>query len=331
MTIETSRDARRSVSIVIPVYNAEATIRKLCLRLMELYSAGFALEIVLVNDCSRDRTDAICKALHEEFPESIHYLRLAKNFGEHNAVMAGLGRARGEWCVIMDDDFQNPPEEVAVLLQKMGEGHDVVYAAYSQKNDPWFRNIGSWINNWMATKALKKPRDLYLCSFKAMNRFVVSEITKFTGPDPYIDALIVRTTNDLATAEVRHDPRRQSQSGYTFRKLFGLWSSMMIVFSIYPIRFIGAIGVVILGIGTYMMIEDSYRSFTLNEHDDPSEVESLRALLVFLRGITLFLMSIMAEYIGRIAAKFSSNPQFVVREDLPAQNGSRGNTTAGLP
>lgn len=307
----------KSLSIVIPVYNAEATIRSLCLRLIELYAVKYNLEIVLVNDASTDRTDSICRGLHTELAGRIRYIRLAKNFGEHCAVMAGLNRATGDWIVIMDDDFQNPPEEVEVLLREMEKGHDVVYAEYARKNDSLFRNLGSWFNNWMATKALRKPRDLYLSSFKAMNRFLVSEITQFKGPDPYIDALILRTTNALGKAPVRHAPRTQSHSGYTFRKLFGLWSNMMIVFSIYPIRLIGAVGLIILSVGTYMMVVDTYHSIVTPETDQPSEVESLRALLVFLRGITLFLMSIMAEYIGRIAAKFSSNPQFVVREDLP--------------
>lgn len=310
----------RSLSVVIPVYNAEATIQRLCLRLLELYGTSYDVEIVLVNDCSKDNSDSICKDLHARFPGQIHYLRLSRNFGEHSAVMAGLNRARGDWCVIMDDDFQNPPEEVALLLAEMDKGNDVVYAAYAIKNDPLLRNLASRISNWMATKALGKPHDLYLCSFKALNRFVVSEIVKFTGPDPYLDALIIRTTSAIGTAQVRHEPRRQSRSGYTFRKLFGLWTSMMIVFSIYPIRIIGLIGLLILVCGTYMMLSDLYRAYFLPQHMEPSEVESLRALLVFLRGVTLFAMCIMAEYIGRIAAKFSSNPQFVIREEFQTRN-----------
>src|SRR5512138_1380337 len=104
------------LSIVIPVYNAEHTIEPLCKTLVDLYAEQYCLELVLVNDNSRDRTDLICKKLHENFPETITYIRLARNFTEHNAVMAGLNNATGSMCVIMDDDFQNPPEEVRLLL-----------------------------------------------------------------------------------------------------------------------------------------------------------------------------------------------------------------------
>lgn len=309
--------ARRSVSIVIPCYNAESTIERLSERLIELYAGPYDLEIVLVNDCSADGTDAACRRLHAKHRQTVRYALLSKNFGEHNAVMAGLTLTRGDWCVIMDDDFQNPPEEVQALLTAMTGGHDVVYAQYSERKDPWYRNAGSWINDWMATKALGKPRDLYLSSFKALNRFLVNEVTKFKGPDPYIDALILRTTNRIGRAQIRHQARHNSHSGYTFKKLFGLWSNMLIVFSLYPIRIIGLVGVIVLIYGTYLLAVDTWQNvFTHPLRQEPTEVESLKALLVFLRGINMFATGIIGEYIGRMLTKFGSNPQYVVREIL---------------
>jgi len=309
----------RSISIVIPVYDAEATIGDLCRRLITLYAPGRDLQIVLVNDCSKDKSDEICRALHAEFPDSVCYLRLAKNFGEHNAVMAGLRRARGEWCVIMDDDFQNPPEEVAALLERMDDGHDVIYAAYDVKKDPWYRRAASRLNDWVAIRALGKPKGLYVSSFKAVNRFLVSEITRYQGPEPYIDALILRSTNAIGTAAVRHDPRVHGRSGYTLGKLVGLWSNMLIAFSVYPIRIIGAIGLIVLVAGLVMLVRTAWSSMTVAYMDDPTEVESLRALTVFLRGLTLTAVGIIGEYVGRLNARLGHNPQFIVREELPAR------------
>ena len=313
----------RSVSIVIPCYNAEASIERLSARLIELYGSVFQLEIVLVNDFSRDGTDAACRRLHAAHPDIVRYALLSKNFGEHNAVLAGLTIATGDWCVIMDDDFQNPPEEVANLLAETGSGFDVIYAAYDRREDPYLRTLGGRFNNWMANKALQKPKDLYLSSFKAMNRFLVDEVKKFTGPDPYIDALILRTTSAIGTARIRHAPRAHSRSGYTFKKLFSLWSNMLIVFSLYPIRIIGIIGIVVLIYGTYLLAEDSFLTFLRNEDDGPSEVESLKALLIFLRGINMFATGVIGEYIGRMLTKFGSNPQYVVREVLGGPGGAR--------
>ncbi len=161
------------VSIVIPVYNGARTIGPLVRHLLDVLHQ-YTLQIVLVNDDSPDNSDAVCRALYEEHPESVTYLKLAKNFGEHNAVMAGLRHTRGDYVVIMDDDFQNPPDEVARLIDCAAHGdHDVVYTWYRRKHHHWFRNLGSRLNNFVASWMLDKPRDLYLSSFKCLSRFAV--------------------------------------------------------------------------------------------------------------------------------------------------------------
>ncbi|HEY6009577.1 MAG TPA: glycosyltransferase family 2 protein, partial [Geobacteraceae bacterium] len=232
------------LSIVIPVYNAEKTIESLCKTLIDLYGHDFRLEIVLVNDNSSDSSHVICRRLHEECRETITYLRLARNFGEHCAVMAGLNQVTGDLCVTMDDDFQNPPEEIARLVAEMEHGFDVVYTRYPVKRDSVFRNLGSRFNDTMAQVILHKPADLYLSSFKIMNRFLVEEIVKYTGPDPYIDAIILRTTANIGKVEVRHDQRRHGRSGYTLGKLISLWGNMVVSFSLIPLRILGFIGLV---------------------------------------------------------------------------------------
>ena len=192
---------------------------------------------MLVNDGSKDNSHQVCEEIFHKYPNVVTYLRLARNFGEHNAVMAGLRHAVGDYAVIMDDDFQNPPEEVTRLVQEAERGDfDVVYSFYDEKKHNWFRNLGSTFNGWVAHFMLNKPKGLYLSSFKCLNRFLIREIVKYDAPFPYIDGLILSLTDNIGTVRVRHNERSQGRSGYTFRKLVRLWLSMFVNFSIMPLR-----------------------------------------------------------------------------------------------
>jgi len=308
------------LSIVIPVYNAEKTIESLCTTLIDLYGQQFSLEIVLANDNSQDSSHLICSRLHRTHPETITYLRLARNFGEHNAVMAGLNHATGDLCVIMDDDFQNPPEEVARLIEQIDKGYDVVYSQYPVKRDSLFRNLGSRINNKMATVLLHKPADLYLSSFKVINRFMLEEIIKYTGSDPYLDAIILRSTANIGTIEVRHDRRRHGHTGYSLGKLVSLWGNMVVSYSLVPLRFFGIVGSVMTIVGI-LVGGVTLWEYTMFPHDDkPTDIEKLTAATLFFRGFNLFAISVVGEYVGRIYLALVRDPQFVIRERLIARN-----------
>ncbi|MBT0665304.1 glycosyltransferase family 2 protein [Geobacter pelophilus] len=302
-----------TLSIVIPVYNAEKTIESLCNTLISLYLNKYDLEIVLVNDCSKDSTDLICRRIQLQHAETIQYLRLSRNFGEHNAVMAGLNYASGDYCVIMDDDFQNPPEEVGRLVEEILKGYDVVYSRYPTKNDHLFRNIGSKINDKMANVILSKPAGLYLSSFKAINRFLVNEIVKYTGPDPYIDAIILRSTRSIGSIEVRHDLRKQGRSGYTFMKLVSLWGNMVVSYSLIPLRILGLFGFIMTLIGIYFGA-NTLIDYIFPSIDDPTEFETLMSVTAFFRGFQLLAISVVGEYVGRVYLSLNSDPQFIVRE-----------------
>jgi len=308
-----------NLSIVIPVYNAEKTIESLCNTLIDLYAKQHELEIVLVNDNSSDSTDLICRRLHDSFNNTITYIRLARNFSEHNAVMAGLNSITGSLCVIMDDDFQNPPEEVGRLVAEIEKGYDVVYSQYSRKKDSLFRNIGSRFNDSMANVILKKPAGLYLSSFKIINRFLVNEVIKYTGPDPYLDAIILRSTASVGRVVVRHDKRSHGRSGYTLGKLVSLWGNMIVSYSLIPLRIIGIIGFIMTIYGVFM------GSDVLLDHltptvDDLTEYETLTAVIAFFRGFQLLAISVVGEYVGRIYLSLNADPQFVVREKFTARN-----------
>jgi undecaprenyl-phosphate 4-deoxy-4-formamido-L-arabinose transferase len=238
---------------------------------------------------------------------------LSKNFGEHNAVMAGLHLAEGDYCVIMDDDFQNPPVEVRKLAEEIQKGHDVVYVRYEAKRHSLFRNLGSRLHNWMATRALGKPADLYLSSFKILSQFVVREAVHYTGPDPYLDAIILRTTRKIGVVTARHEPRDYGESGYTFGKLTTLWGNMFVAFSLYPLRLLAAFGFImsLVGIvfGAYTLV-----AWATPWIKDPDTYQTMNAATWFWRGLTFLAIGILGEYVGRIYMHLARDPQFIIRD-----------------
>lgn len=304
-----------SVSIVIPVYNAEATIERLSNEIISHLGRLWKLQLVLVDDGSSDRSAAACQRLHEHHPDVVTCVFLSRNFGEHNAVMAGLHYARGDYCVVMDDDFQNPPSEVRRLIDEIRKGHDVVYVHYETKHHSVWRNLGSRLHNCMATFALGKPSDLYLSSFKAMTRFVVSEVIRYTGPDPYLDGIILRTTRKIGVVSTTHQPRHNGSSGYTLRKLFSLWGNMIVAFSIYPLRLACAYGFFMALVGAFHVVR-LILAGALEAIVDPDSLERLNATIWFFRGSTLMVLGIIGEYVGRIYQHLNLSPQFIIRDTL---------------
>ena len=301
------------VSLVIPVYNGARTVRPLVERLRKELAERHELEIVLVNDGSEDDSAGVCRELARGDPR-VRFVNLARNFGEHNAVMAGLRFASGDCAVILDDDFQNPPSEVTRLVEKLDEGFDVVFARYERKQHPWLRNLGSRFNNAVASVMLGKPRDLYLSSFKAVNRFVIDEITRYTAPYPYVDGLILRTTRNFATALVRHDPRAEGPSNYTLARLVRLWLNMFTNFSILPLRAASLAGLVFALLG--LALAAGFVVEKLRHPELPAGWASLAVIVLTISGVQLFALGMIGEYLGRLFLQDNGTPIFVVRETV---------------
>ena len=223
------------ISIVIPVYNSEKTLSKLADQLVEVLEQKYGFEIILVNDCSTDKSEDVCLYLYKKYRKMVRFFSLAENVGEHNAVMAGLNQARGDYAVIMDDDFQNPVSDTVRLIQTAVQNNfDVIYTFSEKSQRPLFRRLGSWFANKTADIVLKKPADLYLSSFKIINRFTIDKIKKYKLPFAYIDGLILKTTDNIGKIKVEQYKRREGQSGYSLRKLFTLWLNMVFSFSAPP-------------------------------------------------------------------------------------------------
>src|ERR1700733_9544484 len=208
-----------ALSVVIPVYNGALTIRAL-VGALEILQVPGGHEIVLVNDGSEDDSFEVCRTLLAASRVPMTLVNLGRNFGEHNAVMAGLRRAQGAHVITMDDDLQHPPSDVLRLLEHAQRtGRDVIYTYYATKEHSWWRNLGSRFANWSADRLLDKPRGLYLSSFRCMSSFVVEQLLQYTGPFPYVDGLILQCTRSIDRLPVQHLPRVHGRSNYTMKRL----------------------------------------------------------------------------------------------------------------
>lgn len=303
------------LSVCIPVYYGAATIAPLIEKVDEEL-ADFEHEIVLVNDGSKDDSDAVCTRLAEA-RNNITYVCLRRNFGEHNAVMCALAHCAGDYAVIIDDDFQNPPSEIRKLLAEALKGFDVVFSKYREKKHSLFRNLGSKFNDLMATALLKKPKDLYLSSFKIIHRPLIDEILKYKGPFPYIDGLILRSTDNVASVYVEHSSRIEGHSNYTIGKLVSLWLNMFVNFSIRPLRLISLTGIVTavvsFGLAVYFIIDK------LVHPAAPAGWATLVTLMLGLGGIQTMALGIIGEYIGKNYLDRNGMPQWTIKRVIRAK------------
>lgn len=300
------------LSFVIPVFNGSGTVAEVVEKIYDLYS-DLEIEIILVNDGSHDESERTCAELHDRHPATVTFVHLARNFGEHNAVLAGLNHATGDYVAILDDDGQNPPEEVRRLCAEIREkDFDVVYGRYRVKQHSFFRNLGSAFNDRVANVMLNKPRDLYLSSFKVMNRFMVEEITRYKGSFPYIDGLILRATRNLGQIEVEHRDRDHAVSNYTLRKLFLLWMNMFLNFSIIPLRIAAVLGVITSVVSLFLLIAIVIDRLYVNP-EVAIGVPTVLVTVTFFAGAQLVILGTIGEYLGRLFLDHSRTPQFVVR------------------
>jgi glycosyltransferase involved in cell wall biosynthesis len=315
------------VSIVIPVYNAEETISKLVEELVTELGKEYTLEIVLVNDRSGDTSEEVCIALFKKYPSIIRFFSLAKNVGEHNAVMAGLNNISGDYAVIMDDDFQNPIQEVRRLIEYTGlTEYDVVYTYYEKKEHSLFRNLGSLFNDRVANIMLGKPKDLYLSSFKIIKRTLVDEIIKYDLPFPYIDGLILRSTENIGKFKVKHDARKTGKSGYTLSKLVSLWLNMFINFSILPLRLATFMGFIFAGLGFLLGILAIVER--LVNPNLPQGYTFLFVFIALISGVQLISVGILGEYIGRFFLSHNKQPQYSIKKAFRDHTDLEESTTA---
>jgi glycosyltransferase involved in cell wall biosynthesis len=300
------------LSLVIPVYNGGRTIGPLVEHTAKIFGST-SFEIVLVNDGSADDSETVCAQLAEKFPQTVTFVHLSRNFGEHSAVLAGFTQARGRYVAVLDDDGQNPPEEVIRMLDELKrKNYDVVYGHYIEKKHSWFRNLGSRFNDRIATLMLHKPKDLYLSSFKVMNRFLVNEIIKYRGPYPYTDGLIYRVTRNIGQIPVEHRVSQSGPSRYTLRRLVRLWLNMFLNFSIQPLRISVYVGLFASCLSIVALVAILIDKLWITKNVTLG-IPTVLGSIVFFAGIQLMILGLVGEYLGRLYLDHTGTPQYVVR------------------
>lgn len=304
-----------SVSFVIPCYRSEQTITGVVEEITQTMGQlpGYTFEIILVNDCSPDDTFQIIRQLCGQYDNLIG-INLARNFGQHSAIMAGLHYATGDVCVFLDDDGQTPANEVEKLLDAIAAGADVAMASYDHKMHSHFRNWGSKVNECMMHIMLHKPKELFVSSYFAVKRFVADSMLQYSNSYPYLPGLLLRATKNIVNVPVHHREREVGTSGYTLKKLLGLWFNGFTAFSVVPLRVATAVGVASAFVGFIYGIYTIIRKLV-----DPNILlgfSSIMAAILFIGGMLMIMLGLVGEYIGRIYISLNNSPQYVVREAI---------------
>ncbi|OGX03236.1 MAG: ribonuclease III [Omnitrophica bacterium RIFCSPLOWO2_12_FULL_50_11] len=302
------------LSIVVPVYRSESILPSLVGEVRAaMLEQGLQddFELVLVNDASTDGSWMRIKQLAEEH-KFIVAISLTKNFGQHNATMAGLNYARGDVVVIMDDDLQHSPSAISSLLDGLKSGADVCFVRYRNRQHASWKKLGSWFNDLVATILLGKPRGLYLSSFKALKHPIVEEIIKYDGPYAYIDGLILDVTRSIIAIDIEHEARFSGKGNYTLKKSISLWLKMATSFSILPLRIASVAGIVLATLSLVLIMIIVIQKFSHPEI--PAGWASLAAAILFVGGAQFACIGLVGEYLGRAYLKLNRKPQFVVRE-----------------
>ncbi|MCG7328549.1 glycosyltransferase family 2 protein [Achromobacter sp. ACRQX] len=305
-------DGGLELSIVIPVYRSESILPKLIAKVEEVMRSlrlSERFELILVNDASPDNSWKVISEQAQTRPY-IKGVSLRKNFGQHNAVMAGMHHASGRFVILMDDDLQHPPTAIGQLLDALRSGYDVCYTNYVGRQHALWKKAGSKFNDLVATYALRKPKGLYLSSFKALRLEVVKEVIRYEGPYAYVDGLILDVTNSITTIDIEHQPRAEGEGNYNLRRSLSLWLKMLTSFSILPLRFATAVGFCMSVFSLIMIVVITIQKFVHPEY--PRGWASLIAAIFLVGGIQTLCLGMIGEYLGRTYLKVNRKPQFVV-------------------
>lgn len=309
--------AKYDISVVIPCYNSELTIKEAVEKSeKELDSMGLSYEFILINDYSKDNTIKVLSKLASQ-KNYIKVIDLAKNFGQHNALMAGFSFIDGDLVIGMDDDLQTDPSQFAKLIDKLNEGYDLVYGYYAKKKENIFRRFGSAINNYTLGKMINQPKHLKTSSFWIARAYVIQEAIKYEHSYANLRGLFFRTTAYIGCVEVEHFARKYGKTNYTFKRLLKLWSSC-VNFSIIPLRLftiiggIASIGGVIGGMSLIIRKLLNYKMAL--------GWPSLMSAILLFSGIILIGIGFVGEYIGRSFLCINATPQYVVRKTINVEN-----------
>jgi len=303
------------LSVVVPVYNSSATLPDLVARLAPvLEHAAERFEVVLVNDGSRDGSWGVVCDLARRHP-FVRGIDLSRNYGQHNALLAGIRSAKHPLTLTLDDDLQHPPEEIPKLLGALGAELDVVYGVPDHLPHSWGRNIASFMTKLVLQKVMGADIARRVDAFRVFRTRLRDGFASFVGPHISLDVLLTWSTTRFGMTTVAHHPRREGQSAYTFRKLVTHALNMVTGFSTLPLQFASLLGFATTGFGVLTLAYVVIR--TLVEHAAPAGFPFLASIISIFSGAQLLALGIVGEYLARVHARVMDRPPYVVRRESP--------------
>jgi glycosyltransferase involved in cell wall biosynthesis len=301
-------------SVVIPVFNSEPLVGTTIDRTVAFFEGqGFAYEIVLVNDGSTDNSwDVLCDAV-ERHPH-VRAVNLLRNYGQHNANLCGLRHATGDYVVTMDDDLQNPPEEIIHLINEAMTGPDVVFGKFRRKQAAGHRTLGSKAIGMINRRIFGQPHDLTVSNFRILRRDVVDRICESRTAFPYITGQALLYSNRQTNVDVEHAPRAVGKSTYSTIRIAKLVLRILFSYSLFPLRLSALIGFVISALSFAIGA-----AFILHHFIDGSDVQgftSVIVLLAFFNGVIIMMLSMLGEYVLRTLRQVTETESYHVLEEL---------------
>lgn len=280
---------------------------------------GYECEMILVNDFSRDHTyEAICRAT-KKYP-SVHGINLGKNCGQHAAIIAGMQYVNGEYVIGMDDDLQTHPSQIPEFIQKAEEGYDVVFGDPPKKKFGFWKNFVSSVSTFFLNLLVELPKDIRMNNYWLARRYVVDEVKKYQGCDPFIQLLFFRTTDNMANVPIEHFAREVGTSNYTFRK--GLRHFLTFIdYSIIPLRIASLLGTLSSLTGCISGVIVIFHK--LLRPGVAVGWSSLMCVILILFGIVFFILGIIGEYVGKTIMTVNQTPLYIVRETTDDSNESQ--------
>lgn len=304
---------KEKLSFVIPCYGSENTIEHVISGIETTVANKNPYEIICINDCSPDNVYSVLERIASR-NKNLKVINLAKNFGQHNAMMAGYHHVTGDIIITLDDDGQTDPKMCYSLINAIDEETDVVYARYPVKKHTPFRNFGTWMSKQMKIWLCDWPKSLTGTSYFAAKRFVIDEIKKYENPYTFPTGLIIRATRKIKNIDIEHHERESGKSGYTFKKLLNLWLNGFTQFSVKPLRIASFIGGFVAFIGFIYAIITIIRK--LLNPDILIGYSSIMCILLFIGGMIMLMLGLIGEYIGRIYICINNCPQYVIRNTI---------------
>jgi glycosyltransferase involved in cell wall biosynthesis len=303
-------DMTAGITVVVPVYNSQTSLEALAARLEPVLRAqNLPFEVLLVNDGSKDQSWEVVTKLAAQ-QEWVRGINMMRNYGQHNALLCGIREARYDTIVTLDDDLQNPPEEIPQLLAKLGEGFDVVYGKPRREQHGLFRDLASQLTKMMLQNAMGVETARSISSFRVFRTRLRQAFGEYRSPLVSVDVLLTWATSRFAAIRVRHDPRTLGASTYTLRKLVVHAMNLLTGFSTWPLRVASIVGFAFTGFGMAVL---AYVLVSYALVGSPvSGFPFLASVIAIFAGAQLFALGIMGEYLARIHQRLMERPPFTV-------------------